>query len=118
MFEDVENPIYRYYTPHDEENPTKPRVTVVGMYTDKNTLAIATARCSENDQFCRAKGRHIAQNRLDGGAWYGTYDVKEKLTSEEFINLAAPIAEEVAEDLTAVMKFFEHHKKEMAEVTT
>jgi hypothetical protein len=47
------------------------RYTLAGkfrrIYRGKRTLDLSAALCSEQDQFCKATGRMIAERRLDAG---------------------------------------------------
>lgn len=83
--------IYRFYSNPAQGN----RVSVVGCL-EKDTLKIAVARTGKNENFCRRKGRAIAEGRLLKDKTYTTIPmVKDKLTSEEFIEIAQKVAEEV-----------------------
>lgn len=83
--------IFRFYS-----NPTQGnRVSVVGQLVNQE-LAIAVARTGKHENFCRKKGRAIAEGRLAKGKLYATLKVgKDKMLSEEFITIAQEIAEQV-----------------------
>lgn len=77
-------------------NPTVGnRTTVVGELTD-GVLKIAVSRTGKKEMFIRKKGRAIAEGRLAKGRLYTQVAwPKEAITSEEFVQIALPIAEEV-----------------------
>ena len=86
-------------------NPTenKARVSVVGEFDESSSeLKIAVARCSENDQFIRVKGRAIATDRLNQGKLVATVAFPEAPASKTFIYLAKGIAQEIADDARLV----------------
>lgn len=82
---------HRFYS-----NPTLGhRMSIVGEFKDE-TLKIAIAVTNKNEVFVRKIGRAIAEGRLLKGKLHSTmsFPGKEKLTSEEFVQIAEVIAVE------------------------
>lgn len=52
---------YIYHSPF--KGNKKPRVTVVGLLHDDETISFGVSRCSEKDMFSRRVGRNLAEMR-------------------------------------------------------
>ena len=82
--------LYRFYS-----NSKKNRVTVVGA-CNNGYLKIATARCSNKDQFVRRKGRAIAEGRLLKGKLFTSIPmVGDVCSTEIFIEHAKLVVDRV-----------------------
>lgn len=80
--------MFRFYS---KENP---RVAVIGNFTN-GKLEISVSRCGKKNNFSRKIGRTIAEGRLAKGILYDTIE-KESITTNEFVEIANKIANEVA----------------------
>lgn len=88
--------MHRFYS--KPRGRKEPRVTVVGQVNEDNELTVAVARCSSNDRFVRKTGRAIAEGRLRKGKHFRKIQLKDKLTSEMFIEKALEISEEIIDN--------------------
>lgn len=86
--------MFKFYS----KDPLRNRVTIVGQI-ENGLLFLAASRCSDSDNFNKAKGEGIAKQRLFHKQLLGIYPIANPINvRKEFVTIAKQAAVELAID--------------------